>query len=1346
MSILPFTSYIPYDRRFQMLHKQPNFPDRTTGAVLFADISGFTPLTIALAEEYGPRRGAEEVLHYINPVYEALITPLHRHGGTVIGFAGDAITCWLDGDNGHRAVATAIEMQAAVKPFQSLTTPNGTPVTLVVKLSIATGPARRFQVGNPDLYLFDAVAGTTLDRVAEGEQYCDGGNIVLDESTATNLETAVDIIEWRGGQNGANRFALIAHTLRTTQLPPLKYYPSWTEELAAQLPIEKIKPWLLPPVYDRLMAGASYLGELRPAVAIFMKFSGIDYDNDDSAGQKLDLLVQNTQEILNRYEGFLIQLTIGDKGSYLYAAFGAPLTHIDDPARALATALAIQKMMPTLPFINRFQIGVSRGLMRTGPVGANARTTYGVMGDQTNMAARFMSKAKNGQILVDGQLVTITEHLYKFTDPVEIMVKGSERPLPIAELLDSRPQILESTLFPNPLVGRDDTIQQMLAILNQTETNQGQVITVNGGTGVGKSHLTAEFSRQALQNNARVFIGSCESINQDTPYYVWRHIFTHLLALDSNKSTAKQIEYLTNTVKRVDPDLELTLPLLTDILDVDIPENKTTAALTPELRQKALVTFITTLLKHYSQRKPILIILDDTHWMDEASQKLVGALARYIQNLPIMLFLAHRELEAIEHASLLDLQNLPHIHHINLNTLSQQGLSDLITNQLQGIPTPLLLNLIRAKTDGHPLFATELVEALRDSELIWPVSHGQWDVSKTMINILHQGRFIIRQEGGWALDPRADISTLDLGVPDSVQGIVLDRIDRLPELEKLTLKVASVLGRVVLLDLLQHIHPQQIAEFEQSILNAVDHNFLYRESHDQNTFIFRHNTTQEVAYATLLYAQRKQLHQQIAYYLQQYSPHSYDQISHHAFLGEDWSSALTYAMLAGQESKNLSANQSALEHFKRALLSSHKIKTDISAQKLEIYIALGELYTAIGQYESGLEYLNQAMTAAQKQNNPTIQAKSARWLARTYELQGEYDQAIDWLNKGLTLIKSETTPEAPEMLLILSLIHARRGQIDQAVPLADQAVSLAKNLDDTAIYARSIKLVGTLQRLQGYSAEAIQKFDEALAIYQEKQDVYGQAQTYNELANAYFYMGQLAEAKEYYHQALARFSQLGDIYNSVIADNNLGGIALNQGRLDEAQLFYEAAIDGLQQIGGSAWILGMLYNNLGAVFARGQQPETARQHLATSKQYFDAIESEDTFAELYRHLAEASYAAQEYDRARQEAETALEYAQKLGIRNEEAYIQRLLGQIAAQQDDDVTARQYLERSLNSLTELGEKYELARTQLALATHLHQHQQYDQANSLLTSAHQTFQKVDAQLDLEQIKQLRQNWKGA
>ena len=196
--------YIPHDRR-RSLARGESLPDRAHGAALFADISGFTPLTEALTRTLGPHRGAEELTHQLNRVYDALIAEVNRYGGSVIGFAGDAITCWFDeasdlaccGAASLYAVQCALAMQRAMQQFTTVALPSGETVSLAMKAAVASGSVRRFVIGDPDIQVLDALAGATLARMAAGEHLAERGDVVVDAQTAACLTEQIRIRAWR---------------------------------------------------------------------------------------------------------------------------------------------------------------------------------------------------------------------------------------------------------------------------------------------------------------------------------------------------------------------------------------------------------------------------------------------------------------------------------------------------------------------------------------------------------------------------------------------------------------------------------------------------------------------------------------------------------------------------------------------------------------------------------------------------------------------------------------------------------------------------------------------------------------------------------------------------------------------------------------------------------------------------------------------------------------------------------------------------------------------------------------------------------------------------------------------
>jgi len=189
-------AYLSPDRAAAILEDRPP-PDRAAGAVLFSDISGFTPLTEAVIARFGPRRGGEEFTDRLNEVYDALISEVERYGGNIIGFAGDAMAVWLPGDDGSVAIAAALAMQRAMERFARVVLPDGEAVALRMKVGVASGTLRRFAVGDPAVQCFDVLAGRAMELLSACEGAAERGEVVVDGDTAHRLEKHLAIATWR---------------------------------------------------------------------------------------------------------------------------------------------------------------------------------------------------------------------------------------------------------------------------------------------------------------------------------------------------------------------------------------------------------------------------------------------------------------------------------------------------------------------------------------------------------------------------------------------------------------------------------------------------------------------------------------------------------------------------------------------------------------------------------------------------------------------------------------------------------------------------------------------------------------------------------------------------------------------------------------------------------------------------------------------------------------------------------------------------------------------------------------------------------------------------------------------
>ena len=414
-------AYISRDRR-RALAEGRELPDRVQGAALFADISGYTPVTEALAEELGSQRGSEELTANLNRVFHAVIEELDRVDGDVIYFSGDAITCWIDGDDGVRATACGFAMQEALARVGEVRTPGGQTFQLALKVAVAVGPARRFVVGDPDIQLIEVLAGQLIDALAAAEHLANEGEVVLEQSAFESLEGRVEVVERRVDAESGRSAAVVRQlTVPVPETPDVEAHHA--------LSVELVRPWLLPAVYERLRTGrGEFLAELRPATPVFVRFTGIDYDTDDDAIEKLDEFIRRSQSVFEEHGGHLLQLTLGDKGAYLYGVFGSPQrTRTTLPARRPPPS-GSSRSTARRPRAS-IQIGIAKGRPRSGTYGHALRRTFVCLGDAVNLAARLMSHAWPGQVITTADVQDEAGEAFTWEQMDDVTVKGKEEPV-----------------------------------------------------------------------------------------------------------------------------------------------------------------------------------------------------------------------------------------------------------------------------------------------------------------------------------------------------------------------------------------------------------------------------------------------------------------------------------------------------------------------------------------------------------------------------------------------------------------------------------------------------------------------------------------------------------------------------------------------------------------------------------------------------------------------------------------------------------------------------------------------------------------------------------------------------
>ena len=579
----PIDIFLPIDRRLALL-SQETLPEWASGTMLFADISGFTALTENMARELGPQRGAEELSGLLNQIYNALIAQIHRQRGSVISFSGDGMMCWFAGENADRAVQAAIGIQECMTEFSQVPVTENDLVGLSVKVALSSGEVRRFVAGNPAHNRMDILSGLPVERVGWGEEVASQGEVLLSEEIIERRKLSLEIKGWRVAKNGA-RFGVLAKAP-----PPIKAQP-WPQP--APLPDSIAREWIPAVLAERLVLGkGQFFAELRPAVAVFVRFQGIDFESDPAAGDKLDRYLRWIQTIAAKFGGLLIQFTVGDKGSYYYLSFGAPITLGDDTLRAVAAADTFRHPPSELGFQPVHQIGIAQGTMRTGLYGGQARGAYGVLGDRVNLAARLMSAAPAGEIYCDESTARAAGGGWHFAPLPPMRLKGKSSPISVYCPIGRKEEINPEFVGGPQLIGRGTELGSLRAALQGTLTGAPQLVILEGEAGIGKSHLLSALAAEAVALELHPLTGAGQSIERGTAYRAWRDILYAYFDLRTAPDFDGRRERVEKFIADTLPAHQTRLPVLNDILHLGIPENEFTSNLTIELRQQNVIVLI----------------------------------------------------------------------------------------------------------------------------------------------------------------------------------------------------------------------------------------------------------------------------------------------------------------------------------------------------------------------------------------------------------------------------------------------------------------------------------------------------------------------------------------------------------------------------------------------------------------------------------------------------------------------------------------------------------------------------------------------------------------------------------
>jgi tetratricopeptide (TPR) repeat protein len=812
----------------------------------------------------------------------------------------------------------------------------------------------------------------------------------------------------------------------------------------------------------------------------------------------------------------------------------------------------------------------------------------------------------------------------------------------------------------SPLVGRDAELARLISEAVLALRGSGRVLALVGAAGIGKTRLADTLVHHLTHTRTNdtapgctLCTSECQPDDQHAPYSALRGLLRGLLGLARDDvHTPERLHALcAERVGQLAPHLARFTPLLGDVLGGTLPETPLTRWLSSEQRRDRLQKLVIALFAGAAARKPLLCRLEQVHWADASSLEVLERLGQATADRPLLLLLCYRPSASLAEPW----TELPATTRLLLRPLAPQHSAALLAGILGGTPPAEVAPLLE-RAGGNPLFLEELVQTLIRSGALARDTRQHWRL---------------------ALPPD------QIGLPSSIEGLLLDRLDWLDAPQHKVVQLAAVIGQRFERPLIRHAFGHS-APLEQQLAVLIDAHIIAPEPQvPEPAYHFRHNLLRDVVYAGIPPEHRRDLHRHVAHSLEGVYAGQLDdhlaRLARHYLLAEEWAQAFAYHLAAGAQAQQQYANHDALGFLAAALELVPRLKgADAPPLRalLEAYERTGELHTLLGTYDeaqatylSALEHIRAALASAPVPDEPqarlltTAAIRMQRLLANVQERRADYESAFTWLGHGI----AEATPHAPLELgrcyLLAGGIYQRRGQYTLALEWLQRGLDVIEQQDSRADLAHAYYALGGTYGKLGRTQEAIAAIEQSLRLYVELEHSAGQADAHNNLANVLAgSAGRWHEAIVHAEAALELKEAIGDAHGQAVLANNLGEHKRQLGDYAGALHYFGLALEQFTLL-GSDYGMAALHLNMGAVSLSQGAHNDARTHLEQSHRLCEQTGSEEFLPELYRTYAALALREHQHDAALRHADESLRLAQRLDARAEEAATRQLRSQI-----------------------------------------------------------------------------------
>jgi class 3 adenylate cyclase/tetratricopeptide (TPR) repeat protein len=955
-------------------------------------------------------------------------------------------------------------------------------------------------------------------------------------------------------------------------------------------------------------ASATLDGERKTVTALFADIKGStelmeDLDPEE-ARAIIDPALKLMIDAVHRYDGYVVQST----GDGIFALFGAPVAHEDHPQRALYAALRIQEELRRysaqvvadggLPIEARVGVNTGEVVVRSITTGAG-QVEYTPIGHTTNLASRMQAVAPTGSIAVSEHTRKLCEGYFILKPLGPTRVKGVSEPVNVYEVTGLGP--LRTRLQRSAgrgltkFVGREREMEALRHAAEQAKGGRGQIVAAMAEAGVGKSRLYFEFKAKN-QSGWTLLETFSVSHGKASAYFPVLDLLQGYFKIASEDDERTRREKVNGKILTLDRALEDTVPYLFSLLGI-VEGDDPLAQMDGQIRKRRTLEAIKRILLRESLNQPLMVIFEDLHWIDDATQELLNLLADGIAKARVLMMVNYRP--EYHH----EWSNRTHYTQLRLDLLGKESAGEMLSELLgDAVELNALKRRITQRTEGNPFFIEEVVQALFDEGVL--VRNGAVKVTRSLAQV---------------------------HLPTTVQGMLAARIDRLPAEQKELLQTLAVLGREFPLGLIRRVAKCPDEELDRALADLQIAEFIYEQSaFPEVEYIFKHALTQEVAYSSLLIERRKLSHELAAQALEALFVDCIDDhlaaVTHHYSRSGNGSKAVEYLVRAGEQALQRSTFAEATTYFENGLARLEQFPADAERDRKEIAIRRGLADVTI---------VTSGYAAAEYEHHLTRRYELALQLGDNtqlfYSLVGvsvlsafrlELGKAHEIGGRLLALADQALDPQMQlqahgSLANILWLLGDFRGSLEHSERgLALYALNECRPSGEEHMRAACLFFASLCTAALGFPDKALQRSLEFLAWAQEQAQPLSLAFAMNCLSTVFGWRRQGGEALKYADALLALTVEQGFSNWHSFAQIDHGQALALLGQGDDAIAEIKNAIASYEATG--AVVPGWVHSTLAFAYLVAKQPAEGLRVVVRGLNVGDQTDDGEAKAELHR--------------------------------------------------------------------------------------------------------------------------------